>query len=86
MGDEVATLVNGFGGTPLMELYIVQRRLLRNLEGRGVAVHRAHVGNVYTALEMAGFSIALVGLDAELRELIDAPAEAPHFVQGGLAS
>jgi dihydroxyacetone kinase-like protein len=83
LGEEVATLVNGFGGTPLMELYIVQRRLLQNLEGRGVAVHRSHVGNAYTALEMAGFSIALLGLDAELRELVDAPAEAPHFAQVG---
>ena len=41
LGEEVATLVNGFGGTPLMELYIVQRRLLQNLEARGVAVHRS---------------------------------------------
>jgi dihydroxyacetone kinase-like protein len=81
LGDEVATLVNGFGGTPLMELYLVQRRLLHELERRGVVVHRSYVGNVYTALEMAGFSIALLGLNAERHELIDAPAETPHFAQ-----
>jgi phosphoenolpyruvate---glycerone phosphotransferase subunit DhaK len=82
LGGDVATLVNGFGGTPLMELYVAQRRLLRELDRRGVAVHRSYVGNVYTALEMAGFSIALLGLDEERRALIDAPAEAPHFAQG----
>jgi dihydroxyacetone kinase-like protein len=81
LGGEVATLVNGFGGTPLMELYIVQRRLLDDLTERGVAAHRSYVGNVYTALEMAGFSIALLGVDDERRELLDAPALAPHFSQ-----
>jgi dihydroxyacetone kinase-like protein len=85
LGSKVATLVNGFGGTPLMELYVAQRRLLENLDGRGVAVHRSYVGNVYTALEMAGFSIALLGLDEELRGLVDAPAAAPHFAQEGTA-
>ena len=83
LGGEVATLVNGFGGTPLMELYIAQRRLLDCLATRGVTVHRSYVGNLYTALEMAGFSIALLGLDDERRALIDAPAEAAHFSQGG---
>jgi dihydroxyacetone kinase-like protein len=81
LGDEVATLVNGFGGTPLMELYVAQRRLLDALAERGVSVHRSYVGNVYTALEMAGFSIALLGLDDERRALVDAPARAPHFSQ-----
>jgi dihydroxyacetone kinase-like protein len=81
LGGEVATLVNGFGGTPLMELYIAQRRLLDDLASRGVTVHRSYVGNVYTALEMAGFSIALLGLDDERRALIDAPAETAHFSQ-----
>ena len=53
-------------------------------ERRDVAVHRSYVGNVYTALEMAGFSIALLGLDEERRALIDAPADAPHFAQGAV--
>lgn len=81
LGREIATLVNGFGGTPLMELYVAQRRLLDDLGRLGTLVHRSYVGNVYTALEMAGFSIALLGLNAERRGLLDAPARAPHFSQ-----
>jgi len=81
LGTEVATLVNGLGATPLIELYVVQRRLVENLEGRGTIVHRSFVGNYYTALEMAGFSIALLGVDGELRALIDAPASSAHFSQ-----
>ena len=81
LGKEVATLVNGLGATPLMELYIAQRRLVGSLRQRGVLVHRAFVGNFYTALETAGFSIAIMGLDEELKTLIDAAARSPHFTQ-----
>jgi dihydroxyacetone kinase-like protein len=79
LGPEVATLVNGLGATPLIELYLAQRRLVENLEERGISVHRSFVGNYYTALEMAGFSIALMGLDEEMKGLIDAPAMSAHF-------
>jgi dihydroxyacetone kinase-like protein len=81
LGKEVAALVNGLGATPLIELYVAQRRLVENLEERGIVVHRSFVGNYYTALEMAGYSIALMGLDHELRALIDAPASSAHFTQ-----
>jgi dihydroxyacetone kinase-like protein len=81
LGKEVATLVNGLGATPLMELYVAQRRLAENLDQRGILVHRSFVGNYYTALEMAGFSIALMGLDEELRRFIDSPAGSAHFTQ-----
>jgi len=80
-GDEVVTLVNGLGATPLLELYIAQRRLARNLAERSIAIHRSFVGEYFTALEMAGFSITLLKVDAELKSLLDAPAAAPHFVQ-----
>jgi phosphoenolpyruvate---glycerone phosphotransferase subunit DhaK len=82
-GDRVVTLVNGLGGTLLLELYIGQRRLARTLAMLGIGVHRSYVGPFYTALDTAGFSITLLNVDAELAALIDAPAEAPHFAQLG---
>jgi len=85
-GDLVVTLVNGLGCTPLVELYIAQRRLARNLDGLRIAVHGSYVGAVYTALDTTGFSVRLMAVDAELAGLIDAPAEAPHFVQVGRAA
>jgi len=80
-GDEVVTLVNGLGATPLLELYIAQRRLRQNLAGRGIRIGRAFVGEFFTALEMAGFSITVMRLDEELRGLLAAPAETPYWTQ-----
>jgi dihydroxyacetone kinase-like protein len=79
-GSRAVTMVNGLGAVPLMELYIVQRHLLMEVERRRIAVHRSFVGQFYTAFETAGFSITLLAVDAELARLIDAPARAPHFV------
>jgi dihydroxyacetone kinase-like protein len=80
-GDEVVTLINGLGATPQLELYIALRRLARNLEERSIAIYRSLVGEYFTALEMAGFSITLLKLDDELKDLLDAPAMTPCFVQ-----
>ena len=80
-GDQVVTLINGLGATPLLELYIAQRRMQRNLADRGIDIVRSLVGEYFTALEMAGFSITLLRVDEELKELIEAPAETPYFVQ-----
>ena len=80
-GDEVAVMVNGLGATPLDEQYIVTRRIHQRLESEGIKVHRYYVGEFATAMEMAGFSISLLKLDEELKELIDAPAETPFFKQ-----
>jgi dihydroxyacetone kinase-like protein len=80
-GARAITMVNGLGAVPLMELYIIQRHLLAELEREGIAVHRGFVGQFYTAFETAGFSISLLEVDEELGRLIDAPARAPHFVQ-----
>ncbi len=79
--DKVLTLINGLGATPQIELYIAQRRLQHNLAQRGLRIWRSMVSEYFTALEMAGFSISLLKLDAELQELISAPAETPCFVQ-----
>ncbi|TQJ34854.1 dihydroxyacetone kinase subunit DhaK [Arthrobacter sp. SLBN-122] len=72
-GDKVLLFVNGMGGTPLSELYIVYRRAVQVLADAGAAVERSLVGNYITALEMQGCSISVLRLDDELTELWDAP-------------
>jgi phosphoenolpyruvate---glycerone phosphotransferase subunit DhaK len=76
-GDRVLAFVNGMGGTPLLELYIVYRELDRFLQGRGITIERRLIGNYITSLEMAGCSITLLKLDDELTRLWDAPADTP---------
>ncbi|WP_282945663.1 dihydroxyacetone kinase subunit DhaK [Cellulomonas endometrii] len=72
-GEQVLLLVNGMGGTPLSELYVVYRQARRLLEGRGVQVTRSLVGNYVTSLEMQGASVTVLRLDDELTALWDAP-------------
>jgi dihydroxyacetone kinase-like protein len=74
-GDEVLLLVNGMGGTPQIELYIVFRRAAEVLQERGITVTRSLVGNYTTSLEMAGASISVLKLDDELTALWDAPVQ-----------
>ncbi len=76
-GQEVLLLVNGFGGTPLMELHLLHRIAGRHLQERGIAVRRRLVGNFATSLEMAGASITLTVLDDALAALWDAPVATP---------
>jgi phosphoenolpyruvate---glycerone phosphotransferase subunit DhaK len=72
-GQPVLLLVNGFGGTPLMELYLMYRAARRQCAARGLEVARSLVGNYTTSLEMAGCSLTLTRLDDELTRLWDAP-------------
>jgi dihydroxyacetone kinase-like protein len=72
-GDKVLAFVNGMGGTPLMELYVVYGELHKLLEARGIFITRNLVGSYITALDMAGCSITLLRLDDELTALWDAP-------------
>jgi dihydroxyacetone kinase-like protein len=74
-GDEVLAFVNGMGGTPLIELYIVYNELSKYLQGRGIKITRNLIGNYITSLEMAGCSITLLRLDEELTRLWDAPVD-----------
>lgn len=80
-GDEVAVLVNGLGATPLEELYIVYRKVARILNDKGIKVYRKLIGEFATSMEMAGLSVTLMKLDAELKKLLDAPADTPFFSQ-----
>ena len=76
-GSNVLAFVNGLGGTPLIELYVVYNELHKQLEERGVTATRSLVGNYITSLEMAGVSITILVLDDELTELWDAPVHTP---------
>ncbi len=75
-GDKVGLMINGLGGTPLSELYVLYRRAAQLCQQKGLTVVRNYVGNYCTALEMAGMSLTLIRLDDELETLLAAPAEA----------
>ena len=81
-GDNVLAFVNGLGGTPLVELYIVYNKLARMCAERGVTITRNLVGNYITSLEMAGCSITLLRLDDELTKYWDAPVNTPGLRWG----
>ena len=81
-GDRVLAFVNGMGGTPLLELYVVMRRVDQVLAERGLERVRTLVGNHITSLEMAGCSITLLRMDEELVRLWDAPVRTPGLRWG----
>jgi len=81
-GDKVIAMVNGMGGTPLVELYIIFRKLYQICEGHGITIARNLVGNYITSLEMAGCSITLVKADDDLLKLWDAPVKTPGLRWG----
>jgi phosphoenolpyruvate---glycerone phosphotransferase subunit DhaK len=74
-GDEVLAFVNGMGGTPMIELYIVYNELAKICAGRNIKIARNLIGSYITSLEMAGASITLLRLDNELTRLWDAPVK-----------
>ncbi|PIP00597.1 dihydroxyacetone kinase subunit DhaK [Pleomorphomonas carboxyditropha] len=78
-GGEVAVLVNGLGGTPREELYILYRRVSQLFAERSVKVRHVWIGEFATAMEMAGASISVLKLDGELARLMAAPARTPFF-------
>lgn len=81
-GDQVLAFVNGMGGTPLIELYIVYNALSHILGGKNVHIARSLVGSYITSLEMAGCSITLVRMDDELLKYWDAPVHTPALRWG----
>jgi len=74
-GDDVALMINGLGGTPISELYLLYGYAYELLAQRGINVRRNYVGNYCTSLDMAGTSITLSRLDDEITGLLAAPAE-----------
>jgi dihydroxyacetone kinase-like protein len=81
-GGPVLAFVNGMGGTPLLELYLMYDEVARLLDDAGVQITRSLVGNYITSLEMAGCSVTLLSLDDELTRLWDAPVRTPGLRWG----
>ena len=73
-GSDCAVMVNGLGGTPLMELYILTNDVNALLREKGINPVRWYVGNYMTSLEMSGCSVSLLRLDDEMKAYLDAPA------------
>jgi len=81
-GDEVLLFVNGMGGTPLIELYIVFRKAHEIATKHGLKVVRNLIGPYITSLEMAGISISMLKMDEEMKQLWDAPVKTPGLRWG----
>jgi len=79
----VALLVNGFGATPLMELYLLNAAVRKELAAKGITVVRTFVGNYMTSIDMAGASVSLLLLDDETEALLNEPSKAPAFMVDG---
>lgn len=84
-GNEVTLLVNGFGATPLQELYLLANSVGKALDARGLKLYRVFVGNYMTSIDMAGASVTLMRMTPRLKELLDAPCNAPAFHVEGAA-
>ncbi|MBO8433739.1 MAG: dihydroxyacetone kinase subunit DhaK [Tyzzerella sp.] len=82
-GDEVTLLVNGFGSTPLQELYLLNNSVSRVLAEKNIKIYRTFVGNYMTSIDMLGASITLMKMNDKLKEFIDAESDAPAFKVSG---
>ncbi|MBE9915808.1 dihydroxyacetone kinase subunit DhaK [Paenibacillus donghaensis] len=80
---EVAVLVNGFGGTPLQELYLLNNSVMRELSSRGIRVYKGFVGNYMTSIDMAGASVSIMKLDDQLKELLSDACNTPGLTISG---
>lgn len=85
-GDEVNLIVNGYGSTTLMELFIVNRKTHELLKNLDIRIHRTEVGNFLTSQEMGGCSLTLMRLDDELKKCIDAQANTAAYARPGKTS
>ncbi|MDH2889015.1 dihydroxyacetone kinase subunit DhaK [Bacillus cytotoxicus] len=81
---EIAVLVNGFGGTPLQELYVFNNAVTRELSKRNIRINRTFVGNYMTSIDMAGLSLTIMKLDKELKTLLSKECYTPAFQVDGL--
>lgn len=85
-GEEVVLLINGFGGTPLQELYILNNSVTKALAKDGVKIHKTIVGNFMTSIDMAGASISVLRVDSELKALVGYPVNTPALTWGAAMS
>jgi dihydroxyacetone kinase len=82
---EIALLINGFGGTPLQELYLFNYAVTRELAAKGIKINRAFVNNYMTSIDMAGISVSIMKLDDELQTLLSHESNTPAFKVSGPA-
>lgn len=80
-GDEVCVLISGLGSTPLMEMYIIYRKINEMLHTKKISTYKTYIGNYFTSLEMAGVTLTVMRMDDQLKKLLDFPADAVHFKQ-----
>jgi dihydroxyacetone kinase len=76
-GEEIALLINGFGGTPLQELYLFNNSVSNVLAKKGIKIYKTLVGNFMTSIDMAGSSVTVLRLDSELKSYLDFPVDTP---------
>ena len=80
---EIALLVNGFGSTPLQELYLLNNSVTRELSEKNIKINRTFVGNYMTSIDMLGASVSIMKLDEQLKELLSCKSDAPAFKVDG---
>lgn len=78
-GEEVTVLVNGFGSTPLQELYLFNYAVAKVLHEKNIRIYRSFAGNYMTSIDMLGASLTFMKMNAALKELLDQESEAPAF-------
>ena len=76
-GDEVAVMLNGLGGTPLIELYVAFNEVAKYLKDLNINIYKTYIGEYCTSLDMAGCSVSLLKLDDEMKELLEYPVDIP---------
>ena len=81
--DEVSVLINGFGATPLQELYILNYAVSKALSEKKLVIYRSFAGNYMTSIDMAGASVTIMKMDDILKKYIDSPCTAPGFTVDG---
>ena len=80
-GDEVILVINGYGATTRMEMFIVNRKIRAMLADREIQVYATDIGEFCTTQEMKGLSVTLVKVDDELKRYFDAPCKSPFYVR-----
>ena len=80
---EVAVLINGFGSTPMQELYVFNHDVCEHLARKGIKIYRTFVGNYMTSIDMNGASVSLLAVDDELKDYLDAEANTPALKLDG---
>lgn len=85
-GEELAVLVNGFGASPLQELYVLANAVVREIRGRGQSIFKLFAGNYMTSIDMAGASVTIMRLDEQLKRYLEAECDTPALqVRGPFA-